>query len=191
MSATTASFSNSCPWWHICDYDLRQCTCRWKPQRDDVISRETIHVLCTHSSEHEGNFYSRLFKSDEWLRCIHADIGRTTVFSKGWFFFLGKWSEDGIWEFSTIARKWTVQTIKLETNLNPSVMTFDHVHCYVSQWPIWSEFMHSICLAQLSDGLIFKSNSMSNSVHSAVIQSCSITGSVIFALSHMQLKQSD
>lgn len=41
-SAKTASSSNSRRWWHTCDYDWRQCFCRWELWRDDA----PLQALC-------------------------------------------------------------------------------------------------------------------------------------------------
>lgn len=95
---------------------------RWcfppQPSPHGYQAVERRFMFCAHTLEHEDHFYSKLLKTHGWLWHIHADIDRLTIgFSKMcfFFFFLGKWSEYGIWEFCTIARKCTLLTLKLET----------------------------------------------------------------------------
>lgn len=75
--------------------------------------QETIRVSCTHSLEHEGNFYLRLFESHGWLLRISDERDRTISFSKRCF--CSKWSEGGIWEFCSIERQCSLLTLNLET----------------------------------------------------------------------------
>lgn len=93
-SVSTATFSTW--WWHTCDYDLRQRTCRLKQQRHDALLphpfapwqssiQETIHVLCAHSLEHEGDFHTRLFESHGWLLQIFVDMTEQLVLAKDVF----------------------------------------------------------------------------------------------------------